>query len=539
MNKVLRAIGAALIAVARPVRTDGVRARSPWVLLLGLLTILSWQAGISKSSVHREETYRVTASTGVHDESRFFFFLYHLGIYPLLTTTPVRNESRAEAERILREHPRSLYMDKFVTFRSGDRGRVFLYYPDVWFGQRRPSAPSLRPMHVAVWVFGLCSIFTAAWWLRRALFGGLLVALFGSNPMQLSAVYFEENIFCWPIASLALVLALNAVLLPGKAPRRPWHPFALALSTGVLLALIRTVRSEAAVLMASAALLYVTLPIRWWRRGALVLTMLVTFSSVGALCTRYFISSSAHAATVVRRVGGVPYTGPIESYHEVWHPIWCGLGDFDTTYGYAWSDFTAYTYALPVLERRAGRRLNLDPTRAPQVISYDGQGYYPIFFFETPGYHDVIREKVLRDIRETPFWYAKILIKRTLRILEETTPVQFVVGSRKVMSLKSDWLGPFALLVLAHLLLTRRWGAAKLLLFSVPLSINPFLIYSGGGLTYYSCFHIVALAIAMAIAARFAAQWLTKLGHLLCPPSPITSAPIAAASGKVSTPSEA
>ncbi len=474
---------------------EGTVAPSWRGLLLGLLLIVGWQLHLSDPSSRREDHGQITAGTGMHQEARFYFFWHHLGIYPLVSTSRPRADTAAEAERLLREQPRSLRMDLGLTFRSGDRGRVFLFAPDALLGARMPRAPSVKPAHAGAWMLALCGVFYGFWRLRRPLLGGLLVGLLGSNPFQLHAVYFEENVFCWPITAMLLVLGLNAGLLSGRAPSRRWVALVLAFATGVLLALIRTVRSEPAVLLASAALVYVTLSVPWWKRAVLVLTLLVAFALTGLACARYFIASAARTNALLTRVGGVPYTGPVEPYHEVWHPIWCGLGDFDADHGYAWDDRAAYRYARPVLEARAGRPLGLDTENGPQPRFYDDAGHYERYFSETPGYHEVIREKVVRDVRADPGWYATILLKRVGRILTETTPVQLTIGAHRAR-VRAGWVGPVALAILVVQLARRRWMPAKLLLFSLPLSLNPLLVYSSGGLTNYSCFHLVAAALA-------------------------------------------
>ncbi len=511
-----------LARLLAPLRREGVGRRSPWLLLLALCAIVGWQVGLSRAPIHADTPLKITASTGLHDEPRFYFFLHHLGIYPLFSVVPPRTDTAEEAQRLLREQPRALKMDEFVTFRSGDRGRVFLYVPDALLFRRRPEAPSVWPAHAGAWMLALCGVFYGFWRLRRPLLGGMLVALLGSNPFQLHAVYFEENVFSWPITAMLLVLGLNASLLTGRGPSRRWVPFVLACATGVMLALIRTVRSEPAVLLASATLLYLTLSIPWWKRAGIILTLLLAFSLTGRACARYFVSSAARTNALLERVGGVPYTGPVEPYHEVWHPIWCGLGDFDTKYGYVWDDRVAYAYALPILEARAGRPLGLDTGHGPQPQSYDGQGYYPKFFSETPGYHEIIREKVLRDLRGDPRWYATILLKRVGKILTDTTPMQLAYGARREQY-TSKWLGPLSLALLVGLIARRRWLPAKLLLFSTPLSLNPFLIYSGGGLTHYSCFHLFAAVLfayefVTAMSAWFARRAARSVPSTTAPP---------------------
>jgi hypothetical protein len=70
--------------------------------------------------------------------------------------------------------------------------------------------------------------------------------------------------------------------------------------------------------------------------------------------------------------------------HDVWQPLWEGLGDFDRTKGHAWSD--------PVAEE--------------VVTKAGGQALW------TPRSEAIFRTLVLNEVREDPVWYATILAKR-------------------------------------------------------------------------------------------------------------------------------
>jgi hypothetical protein len=70
--------------------------------------------------------------------------------------------------------------------------------------------------------------------------------------------------------------------------------------------------------------------------------------------------------------------------HDVWQPLWEGLGDFDRTKGHAWSD----PVAEEVVKKAGGEAL------------------------WTPRSEAIFRTLVLDDVREDPLWYATILAKR-------------------------------------------------------------------------------------------------------------------------------
>ena len=60
--------------------------------------------------------------------------------------------------------------------------------------------------------------------------------------------------------------------------------------------------------------------------------------------------------------------------------------------------------------------------------AWDAAGKYYRTPYELPHYEEVIRDKVLGDIRRDPVWYLGILWKRAGRILTETSPVRLAAG---------------------------------------------------------------------------------------------------------------
>ena len=186
-------------------------------LVVGLLALVWWQAGFASPSAVVDARYKVTASTGINREPQFVFFLHHLGLFPIATDAPIRADTKEEALRQLREEPTSLKQDEGSTFRSGDRGRTFLYLLDAWL-RKASVAPRIMPANAAAFTIALAALFAAFWAIGRTLQGAALCVLFGSNPFQLFAVYRQENVFSWAVTALVLVLAIN---VPVMWPKRP------------------------------------------------------------------------------------------------------------------------------------------------------------------------------------------------------------------------------------------------------------------------------------------------------------------------------
>ncbi|MBX3191930.1 MAG: hypothetical protein KF819_33375 [Labilithrix sp.] len=466
--------------------------RNVFVLLAALVLIPVWQGRFVVEGAQIPETHLNYAGTGIHDEPRFFFFLNRLGLYPLKTTLPITTGTTAEARRLLKQG-HALLVDEYVTFRSGDRGRTYLYYADAWL-EGRVVYPRLIWANALGFWLALSLLFTAFWWIRMPLVGVVAVLLLGSNPFQLYTTYLQENVFGWPITAALLLLALHLPWMVER-PKQTRLTWLLPIAAALLLATIRTIRSEASIMALSAIVVYLTLGrATWKKRLVLALMFVVSFSLATRAYTAFFLRKFDKAHAVMVANGGTPYTGPLPVYHEVWHPLFCGLGDFDTKYGYTWDDRVAYTYALPILRAEHGLKYTWDPSKYTFEESYDGLGKYPIFFSEAPHYHDVIRDKVVGDIRRDPLWYLDILRKRARRVLTETTPLA-LEGFGKRVHFSSEMLGIGCVPLALFLVLTRRWAQLKMLVFTLPLSAPAFLVYSDKGMTYYGTYHLFGAAI--------------------------------------------
>jgi hypothetical protein len=479
------------------VATEGTRKRRRrwWVLALGLALIVGWQWSFTSPNANINDDYRVTASMGRQYEADFFFMLYHLGVYPLESTVKARADTDEVARELLSGDPDTLLQESGLTFRSGDLGRVYLFYPDVWV-HRDARAPHLHAANKLGFIVALCALFTSFWWCRRPVLGALLVALFGSNPFQLYVTYVEDNYFSLPMTAMLLVLAINLPLF-GPEWRRSRALLVVPIATALALALFRTVRGEPTILIIPACIVWLTVPrLRWSGRALLVVLGLGMFFTTNATLDAALRHKVIAAREVVREHGGRPYAGPIVLHHEFWHPVWCGLGDFDMKYGFSWGDQTAYYRVRDEVERRTGRASALTPRHWRQAETWDNDPRYPKTFFEAaPDYHEIVRDMVLRRIRQDPAWYVDILKKRIVRIGEETTPLSLRVGSHG-LSWTSTAFGGASLLVFGFCLFTRRAFYVKLGAFTLPLSFTSLVVYSGGHTTSYSCFHLVAAAAA-------------------------------------------
>lgn len=163
------------------------RPRRRVALLMGLVAIAAWQSTFVLARGRLDPTYRNRAAGGLTEESRFVYFLYHLGLYPVATEIADPEDSAEGAQRIVRERGDTLLMEVGYAMRYGDHGRAFLYLPHAW-ARGTPARAQVRPLHAGVFVAGLMALFAACWWVRQPLAGAAAVAVLGSNPFQLYEV---------------------------------------------------------------------------------------------------------------------------------------------------------------------------------------------------------------------------------------------------------------------------------------------------------------------------------------------------------------
>ena len=492
------------------------------VLFVATLAIVAWQWGFAFHDAKVDETFRNTAASGMHNDVYFVYFLWYENLFPVVSTAAYQpcgyrcaptQESMAPAaqtqeaaDAFLKTRAPTLMMDAGWTWYAGDRGKIFLYMLDVWL-KGSPWHPSVKPFHRFVWIIGLCALFYSFWRVRRPWLGALLVVFIGSDPFQIYEVNGRENVFGWSITTAVLLLAIHLPLLTNKRMDPRWV-FAWPIGTAIMMATIRTFRSEPLPMLAGALLAYMFAQFsgvysnreKWLRRGALVVTFFAVFSLGGAFWSHYFLAKQTEAQETLTRLGGHPYRGDMRMYHHFWHPVWCGLGDFDTKYGYVWDDTRALAYAKPILEQKYHEHVPSTAWGYPiKTLDeyWDAEGIYKKLPYDIDHYSDVVRDKVLDDIKRDPKWYVGILYKRVVRILTETTPVRL---STRTGWWNVPWLSPklfLPLLLLAFV--ARARFATKLLLFTLPTVTTALAVYCANGIQYYGIFHLFSAAIGVMV----------------------------------------
>src|SRR4051812_25215606 len=83
-----------------------------FILFVLLFGIAKWQRAFAADDSKVLPGHGVTASTGLNEDKRFFFFLYHLNLYPIASDVPTIWDTPEEAKRLMREQPAKLRQDQ-------------------------------------------------------------------------------------------------------------------------------------------------------------------------------------------------------------------------------------------------------------------------------------------------------------------------------------------------------------------------------------------------------------------------------------------
>jgi hypothetical protein len=482
-----------------PPRPAAWRRMLPW---LAMAALVAWQSAYLSASFESRERFAMRASMGLSpDITEYFYFYYHFGQFPVgAREAPRLGPTHADAQAFVVRHGRRLRMDFGVpvnTPRFGDYGKLFLFYPDVWW-HHDPGRPSARPFNEVVFLLALLATLAAFWREGHALMGVVIVLLVGSDPFQVLETYGRGNIFSLPISVMLLALATNLRLLTGRCriDRTTWI---VAIGSGVLLASIREMRLEAALAALSLLVTYALVRRETGRRRALLVFAFAAALAVTSFAwQRYWEGRFEAAKAFVAHAGGQVFREARPGHHALWHAMWCGLGDFGGDRGFTWDDTEAFRWAT-----------TRDPATNPRPLPYHYRnGYY---FEETwdgihriaptdlDAYNTLVRRRVLGVIAAHPLWYARVLGQRAWAILGTATPASLAYGARSATIPGTGWL---LVPLVALFVWRRRWLYLALTLFSLPLALPPLAVYSGRGMVFYGIAHLVAIACVIEMLAR-------------------------------------
>lgn len=473
-------------------------------LLLGFAVILAWQSLFIPSSVEISSKYHDQITTGLYHENfrRFFYFYYHLGLFPVASSTTPSVDTPAAAKELIAREGTTLVNEIDWTIRSGERGKVLLFYPGAWLSGGAVSA-SARVFNILFFISSLLALWTAFVWIKRPGLGAFTIAVFGSNPFQLNEVYRVVNIFGLPISISLWLLAGSLPLIFSRyrsAPvLPPWYSWVFAFFSAALLGTMNLIRPEPLTLVLSPlAVLLVCSPAKPWIRVLMVLFTMVSFLGVKKGWNFYFDQKERAAVKLVTESGGYPFPSFHYKEHRFWHPMYLGLADFDNKVGIQYDDLYGYSVGAQGIDGKL-------PKFSHKTLMWAGDRYhdvkrhYRVKWEDMPEYNALMKKLYLDKLWNEPVWLLGILTDRAMRILYETTPLSMQLSS---FAVQIPWSGLLWLLILGVAVWRRRGRDILLLSVLLPGSLSMFLVYSGEGRCYYSIFHLAAAIVLF--------DWLTE-----------------------------
>ncbi|WP_438710083.1 hypothetical protein ACSTS3_12525 [Aquimarina muelleri] len=459
-------------------------------LLVILLSVLFFNTFLYVKTEYKkipEIQARKDAAGFSHDKAyRFAYFFYYLGHYPLATLNTNLEYSKKGAEKEIDQRGEDLIMEYMHWSRLGESARVFAYMPNAYM-KGSPENPSIKLFNSIIFTISLFTLFFGFWKVRKPLFGFLLLLLINCTPFFIYEVYCHENIFGLLASCFFIILGLNIPLLFSRVNSFKYG--VLAIFSGLLIGFFSEFRNEIPVVIVSLLLLY-TLATKIKIRTKIIFIFIAIFffNASKTIIRDYFSLKFEKTMHLVGNNNGHIYNGPRLSGHNLWHPIFCGLGDFDTKYGYEWYDVIAYQYAIPILKKDYGMQINYSGKYITDDY-YDTSKLYYKKPEELSNYEKVIKDKVIGDIKNDPLWFVTIVIKRIFKTLTTTIPVPYL-----------GWL----LIPLLYFLFKRkRWNFISLIVISLPLSATSILIHSGKGTTYNSLFLYFVLVIIFGLIYEY------------------------------------
>jgi len=421
----------------------------------------------------------------------FVYFYYYTDHFPLSTLRTEKAFSKLSAIHEIEVNGRDLVMESGHWSRLGEHARIWAFMPDAWL-RGSPKNPSVKTFNALIFFLGLLSLFHGLFRMGHTRLAFLLPGMVLCLPFFHYEVFSRQNLFALQGSVFMLVMGLILPSCVAKKNKRIIS-FLLLLMVGCIIGVAAEMRNENIILLMACGVMILlghkeTIQKRLLYCGLLLLFTVATRQGIQS----YFQKKFDETKILVAQKKGHVYTGKRIKGHQFWHPVFCGLGDFDRKYGYVWKDQVAYQFAIPILRNRYQISYPYHPDSLHFQAWYDSARLYYIKFDEIEAYEKVMKEKVLHDIQNNPGWYLNILRKRIFRILHDCLPFS---------NAGFLFFPAIALLYVRK----QRQSFSLLLASSLPGAI-PLLIHSGLGATFNPLYGVVALAMLIDFLAAYLIQ---------------------------------
>lgn len=462
----------------------------------GLLSIILVVAALyiysDKKDFRLEPQSRQDASGLDYPYARsFVYFYYYTGHFPLSTLRTGAAYSKSSAIEEIEVNGRDLVMESGHWSRLGEHARIWAFMPDAWL-RGSPKNPSVKTFNALLFFLGLFSLFHGLFRMGHIRLAFLLPGMVLCLPFFHYEVFSRQNLFALQGSVFMLVMGLILPWCVAKKNKWMIH-FLLLLMVGFIIGVVAEMRNENIILLMACCVMILlgheeNIQKRLLYCGLLLLFTVGTRNGIQS----YFQKKFDQTKILVAQKKGHVYTGKRIRGHQFWHPVFCGLGDFDRKYGYAWKDQVAYQFAIPILRDRYQISYPYHPDSLHFQAWYDSARIYYIKFDEIEAYEIIMKEKVLNDIQKDPGWYFNILQKRIFRILHDCLPFS---------NAGFLFFPAIALLYIRK----QRQSLALLLASSLPCAV-PLLIHSGLGATLNPLYGVVSLAMLIDFLAVYLIQ---------------------------------
>lgn len=457
-----------------------------------LIVIVLINSGLYINSLNTnytsEEMRQDAAGFSPDKAHKFAYFYYYTGHFPLATLNADLEYSKEGADNEISERGSDLIMEYQHWSRLGEHARILAFLPNAYV-KGSPENPSIKLFNGLVFTLALLILFFGFWNIKKPLIGLILCFLVNFTPFFLYEIYSHENIFGLLGSVFFMILGLNIYMLFCES-QNFLKSILIAVLSGVIVGFFSEFRNEISIVIVSLVLMYLlSKRMKIAQKMIIILTTIFFFNSSKTFIRNEFNLKFEKTSQLVGIQGGHVYNGAKITGHNFWHPVFCGLGDFDTKYGYQWYDIVAYKYAIPILNKKYGMNIHYTQGKYYTDDYYDDAGLYYKKPEELKNYDNVLKEKVLSDIKRDPFWYISILVKRVYETLTVTIPVSNV---------------GLLLLPLVYFLIRRKtWGWLKVIVVSLPLSATSIIVYSGKGTTYNSLFVYFVIIVIFSLLYEY------------------------------------
>jgi hypothetical protein len=470
------------------------------IFLISILLLFMWQTSYYVTNVQVNPEYRRADATGFNHwwGKEFVYFYYYKGLFPLATTDTAKVYSKQGAEKIISTHPKSLRMEWGHWARFGESARMWLYLPYAIF-KGTAENPEIIFANYLLFTLALIMLFIAFWNLRKPLLGLMMVIVIGFSPFMIYEIYNNNNVFGLMVTYVMILLALHLPYLFNRVNNKL---YLIACLTGVLAAIMNNIRAESLAIVASCILVYLlNNSASILKRIIPVVLLLLCFFITNKTIQAHFANKFNETKALVVKAGAVPFEGGKTMVHPFWHPIYCGLGDYDKKYGCVLHDTAVYNYVLPILRKKTGQALKYPGKTVYEMAEYyDADSLYYKKAETIEGFDEIVKKRFIEMISNDPIWYGNILMKRIGDFFLNLSPIGITLNEKVI---EIPFSGIIVLILMVLLLFYRAFNWLKMIIFTMPLGVSVILIYSAYNSSYQSIFHLITFAIFVYVLSGF------------------------------------